>query len=390
MINVWDRKIIIFESEIDSLKTFARRMAEGFEQAGCQVLMADMKDVSLTRERVVAFSEYGRTAALFFNHVGMNLLTADGGSLWNELDVDCYDYIVDHPMYYHAAIIFPIRRLTFLCVDKYHQQFIQRFYQGKVRSFFLPLAGIKADVPEIPFRERSMDILFTGAYLIDDNVMVHTASLGEGLKKIWLECYEMLLSRRYLTLEQAIEECFRRKSFELSDEDLRDMVRLFQDMDGMLRSKMRADVIKTLADHDIKVHIYGEGWECLSCKQENLIIHKRIPFDETIPLMADARIVLNVMPWFKAGVHDRVYSAMLNRAVSLTDGSEYIDQTLLDEENALLFSLDNMDELPDKISWYLGQTDCMEQIAENGYQYAKDSQTWQYRALQLMKIIEES
>ena len=76
---------------------------------------------------------------------------------------------------------------------------------------------------------------------------------------------------------------------------------LFQDMDGMLRSRARAEVVRTLADQDVKIHIYGEGWQYLDCKQENLIIHDRIPFDETIPLMADARIVLNVMPWFKSG-----------------------------------------------------------------------------------------
>lgn len=387
MKKVQNKKIIIFEAEIDSLKTFARLMAEGFQQAGCQVMMADMRDQDATRERIIKFSEYGKTAALFFNHVGMNLFGTSGDILWNELDADCYDYIVDHPMYYHPAIIFPIRRLTFLCVDQYHQQFIQRFYHGKVRSFFLPLAGIKSDIPEIPFENRSMDILFTGAYLIDDNVTVHTASLGEGLKKIWMECYEMLLSKTYLTLEQAVESCFQRRSIELAEDDLRDMVRLFQDMDGMLRSKMRANVIKTLANHDVKVHIYGEGWECLPCKQENLVIHKRIPFDQTLPLMADAKVVLNVMPWFKSGVHDRVYSAMLNQAVSLTDGSRYIEQTLLDEENVLLFSVDELEQLPEKISWYMGQPKLLEQIAQRGYQYAKDTQTWQYRARQLLDMM---
>lgn len=205
------KKIIIFESETDSLRTFAHLMAEGFQERGCQVLMADMRQEIQAREEIYAFTEPGKTSVLFFNHAGLNLLTENKASIWNELNVDCYDFIVDHPMYYHAAIKFPVQRLTFLCVDEYHQKFIQRFYQGRVRSFFLPLAGIRSSEPEIPFEKRSMDILFTGAYLVDENVEYHIQGLGEGLRQIWLECFDLLCSRTSLTLEQGMEFCLKKK-----------------------------------------------------------------------------------------------------------------------------------------------------------------------------------
>lgn len=381
-------KIIIFESQTDSLRAFAQLMAEGFREAGYQVLMADMQNEGETRKKVYAFTGYGDTAALFFNHVGLSLLTEEGTSIWDERDVDCYNYIVDHPMYYHAAIIFPIRRLTFLCVDEYHQRFIERFYPGKVRSFFLPLAGIRSPGGMIPFEERSMDILFTGAYLIDNNIEFHIQGLEQGVRQIWLECYELLCTQTYLTLEQGVERCFKRRGINLPEEDLRDTVRLFQDMDGMLRSRARAEVIKTLANAGVRVHIYGEGWQFLDCRQENLILHDRIPFDETIPLIADARIILNVMPWFKSGVHDRVYSAMQNGGVCLTDGSEYLGRTLTDGREALFYSLDSLEELPDKVKYYLQEPKKLEEIARRGYAYAKDTQTWQRRAKHLAMIIE--
>lgn len=383
-------KIIIFESRTDSLRTFARLAAEGFREIGYRVLMADMNDEEETRKNIYEFAGQGDTAALFFNHAGMNLLTADRMIIWNELDIDCYDFIVDHPMYYHAAIIYPIARLTFLCVDEYHQKFIERFYPGRVRSFFLPLAGIRRQEGAIPFEERSMDILFTGAYLIDNNVEYHIQGLGEGLRQVWLECFELLCTQTHLTLEHGLERCLKKRGLELPEEDLRDTIRLFGDMDGMLRSRARAEVIRTLANADVKVHIYGEGWQFLDCKQENLIIHDRIPFDETIPLIADARIVLNVMPWFKSGVHDRVYSAMLNECVCLTDGSEYLDRTLADGREALFYSLDHLNELPDKVKRYLKEPEELKQIAQRGWNYAKDAQTWQNRARQMAKIMESS
>ncbi len=382
-------RIIIFESATDSLRTFARLMAEGFQEIGYQVLMTDMNREMQTRTDIYAFAESGNTAALFFNHAGLNLLTESRASIWNELEIDCYDFIVDHPMYYHAALIFPIQKLTFLCVDEYHQKFIERFYPGRVRSFFLPLAGIRCEEIQIPFKERSMDILFTGAYLIDNDLEYHVQGLGEGLRQIWLACYQLLCDQTFLTLEQAVEICLKQRGLSLPEEDLRDTIRLFQDMDGMLRSHARAEVIRTLANQDIKVHIYGEGWQFLDCKQENLILHDRIPFDETIPLIADSRIVLNVIPWFKSGVHDRVYSAMLNGCVSLTDSSEYLNRTLQDGEQALLYSLDYLEQLPEKVKKYLEAPEILQQIARRGYEYAKATQTWQYRAKQLAEIIEK-
>lgn len=383
-------KYIIFQSKTDSLNTFAHLIADGLQQMGGRsVLTADMQDEERARREVYAFAKPGNTVALFFNHTGLNLLTEDRDTIWNVLDIDCYDFIVDHPMYYHPALIFPVRRLTFLCVDQYHQEFIQRFYPN-VRSIFFPHAGIKADGPFIPFEQRSMNILFTGAYLIDHSVAFHTQGLSEGLAQIWRECFALLKTHTHFTLEQVIETCLRKKGIQLPEDDLRDTVRLFRDMDGMIRSYMRARIVKILADNDIKLHVYGEGWEHLDCKQENLTVHARVPFDETIPLMADAKIVLNIMPWFKSGVHDRVFSAMLNQSVCLTDSSEYMDQFLLDGKNALLFSLDNLEALPDKLRYYMQRPDLLKEIASQGYLYAKNTQTWQSRARLLTEIAENN
>lgn len=382
------KRIIVFKGSFDSLIFFAEQLAKSFEVLGYTVLITDMKDTNSTLEQVYEFAEPGNTVAIFFNHGGLNLLTKDGKILWNEIDADCYNWIVDHPMYYHEPIIFPIRKCTFLCVDQYHQKFIERFYGGKRKSYFLPLAGCSLIDDPIPFAQRSMEILFTGAYLVDDSIELHTAGLSEGLADIWRECFFGLCRQTTMTIEQAIEHCLKEKGIYLSDEDLRDTVRLFKDMDGMLRSRARANVIKTLADHDIKVYVYGEGWEYLDCRQENLVIHPRVSFEESVRLAADAKIVLNVMPWFKAGVHDRVYTAMCNRSVSLTDGSEYINKQLTDGQNVIFYTIDELEKLPEIVNQYLGRPDLLEQIAEKGYSFARNEESWLGRAKSLSKIFE--
>ena len=79
---------------------------------------------------------------------------------------------------------------------------------------------------------------------------------------------------------------------------------------------------------------------------------------------------------------------MLNEGVCLTDGSEYLDRTISDGKEAILYSLEHLEELPDKIRYYLQKPEELKEIAHRGYLYAKDTQTWQYRAGQLGDIIE--
>ncbi len=379
-------KIIIFlPGQYDALCVFAKQMAEGFARLGYQVLTVGDREEGMAL-KICAFAGYGDTIALFVNHAGMVLQTEDGRIIWNELDVDCYEYIVDHPMYYHQQITYPIKRLTIVCVDEYHQKFIGRFYPG-MRSAFLPQAGIRSAGKEIPFEKRSMDVLFVGGYTGWD-IEKYTQGLGEGLKGIWLECYELLCSRVDMTLEQGVEYCLRDKGLTLPEDDLRDTVRLFSRMDGLLRNHVRAKVIKTLADAGVKVHVYGgDAFRSIGCKQENLIMHGKIPFKEMAALISDARIFLNVLPWYKAGAHERIYSAMLNGAVSLTDSNEYLERTLSNGSNVLFYSLDNLEELPDKVNYYLCHTEETKEIAYQGYLYAKDAQTWQRRAGQMAEIM---
>ena len=50
-------------------------------------------------------------------------------------------------------------------------------------------------------------------------------------------------------------------------------------------------------------------------------------------MISQAKISLNVMPWFKMGAHDRVINTMLYGGVALTDTSLFYENTFADGEN---------------------------------------------------------
>ena len=56
-------------------------------------------------------------------------------------------------------------------------------------------------------------------------------------------------------------------------------------------------------------------------------------------MLSQSKISLNVMPWFKNGIHDRIFNSCLNGAVSLSDSSIYIDELFTDRQNIILYDL---------------------------------------------------
>ena len=145
-----------------------------------------------------------------------------------------------------------------------------------------------------------------------------------------------------------------------------------------------------LADAGIKVHVFGDGWDLLECRHpENLMIMNNLDSEGCLKKLCQTKISLNVMPWFKNGAHDRIFNSMLNGAVCLTDGSLYLDEILHDGKDSSLYSLTEMERLPEIAEGLLSDADRMQTIADGGYELARTGHTWAHRAMVLHNLVEE-
>lgn len=152
-------------------------------------------------------------------------------------------------------------------------------------------------------------------------------------------------------------------------------------IDTYIRFFYREKVVKTLVDNGIHVHCVGHGWEQLPCtRPEYLTYEKNTLSLDCLERIANARISLNVMPWFKDGAHDRVFNAMANGSICVTDHSIYLDEILSDGENVLFYDLMNLDLLPEKIKTLLDSPSRQEEIAAKGFELAIKNHTWHSRA----------
>ena len=335
--------VILMKGMIDSLDGFAEALRYGFEKAGCTVLLVDVgefnKEVTAL-QKIDKMIDSDNTFAVFFNHVGMFMENAMGDNYWDSKGIRYFDILVDPPVFYHDTISSNVKNVIFLCVDESHVEYIHRFYNGMRKAYYLPLAGIESDKSSCKYSKRSIDIAFTGNYHDYRNINPELQGLDEGLVTLWDAVYDTMLRNVSLSLVEAVEVSLQQYHIELNNEQMLELIRLYKRIDSIIRSRFREKVIRTIVDAGIIVHVYGDNWSDMKCLHpENLIIHSKVSYIESVELMGNVKISMNIMPWFKKGFHDRIPTAMLSGCVCVTDSSSYIEEKFKDGTDIILYDM---------------------------------------------------
>lgn len=368
------KKFVVFMgADIPILDYIAEQYRQALQALGHKVYIFDKHNFEASLESLLSYLKQGLDGAFVFNNACFQMRLQSGESLWDLWHVPCYNVLVDHPMYYYDTLDHAPACGIVICADKYHTDYVKRFYPTVTKSVFLPTAGecLKPYEALKPFTERSIDVLFIGSYKYHDDVSYDAFS-----KRLELE----LTSHPYKTFENAVTDCLEDQQSNLSGEDIKLLIQQYRFIDVNTTALFRRKIIETLVNAGVCVTVYGNGWEALEISNHPNFIYKGlISPQEGIKLMEESKIVLNHMAWFKYGASERIFEAMLQGAVSLTDESEYLKAHFTDSENIKFFSLSHLDELPHIVHALLSDPHWSESITENGYRLAARSHTWMNR-----------
>jgi glycosyltransferase involved in cell wall biosynthesis len=329
-------------------------------------------------EQMFLFREKGLDAVLTFNNRGFRMQSEDGECLWDTWNVPCYNILVDHPMHYYETLQDSPARGVLVCSDRNHVKYVERFYPNVQQSFFLPTGGeelvSQSGVPEA-VKERTIDVLFIGSY------KYHSEYDYDALDE---QVMDYLITHPTETFEQAVELCLKQTQPDIADDVLKETIEKHRFTDVNLSAMYRVEILRVLVENGITVTVYGNGWENTELYgNPHFLCHPPVSFEEGLALMGQSKIVLNQLAWFKDGASERIFNAMLQGAVSVTDDSIYLRQVLQDGENVVFYSLSEIERLPGIVGDLLRNPDRRQQIADTGYQAARDGHTWEHRARQL-------
>lgn len=394
MANIENGKDIIViykgDSRYDTMCVFSDELERSFERLGYQIVTIDLDDEADTNKKINMLSGTVVKASIGFNGVGAGVQLNDGTYLQDVMHGPYYGFFVDHPVYHYNRLKTPIRDMNAFVVDESHADYIRLHYPNIQTVQMIPHGGIcRAEIQR--YEKRKKDIVFFGSYVRPEKILEQIDGLGEqGLTDIIYNVIERMLTDFQITIDMAFDAILQENNLNISREDYHSFMSYIQLADSYVRQYFRYLIIKTIAEAGIKIELYGDGWSELECNaKENLIIHEPVSFREAGEIMNDSKIVLNVMPWFKKGSHERVFMAMLSGAICMTDESTYINQEFTDNIDIVTYSLKRLYELPVKIRCLLKEAGPAGDIAEAGRRKAVKYHTWDNRVEKMLGYIEQ-
>lgn len=390
------RRIILFKGDIETTGYFSMQMEKTFLKEGFKTFFFDYEHVTGSVERLLRFIRRGETAVVTFNYHGIcgeNEVVYDKDKkeyLWDALNIPCINIVVDHPFYYHHFFKILPKNYIHISIDRNHERYMKEYFPMVKRGPFLPLAGtsLYEDGNYPPIKDRVMDIVFVGNYEPPENFDVYIQRIDEEYTAFYMGVINELKEHPDRLLEDVMKAHIIWEIPEVTYEELKETMGNIIFLDMYIRFFFRGEAVRILAEAGLKVHVFGSGWEQLSCsRKENIIIGGSLKSKECLEKIAQGKISLNVMPWFKDGAHDRIFNTMLNGAVCLTDSSVYLDSVLKDGRNAAVYSLSSIEKLPQIAKGLLSDPENMQKIADAGYKMSKKEHTWEDRTYEIIKVL---
>ncbi|MBO5483683.1 MAG: glycosyltransferase family 1 protein [Lachnospiraceae bacterium] len=378
------------KSQYDSTRIFFNEIKREWERLGLEIDLLDSYDETAYIQIRKKLQSRSYDAVVTIN----GMLLEKESDLRKMILKDGIIYatmLMDHPLIHHERLRTSYPYCLVLSPDKKHVDYLRRYYPNIWKTGFLAHGGCQAQKRVVPYGERTFDLSFMGSYNRPEEIWQEIEGYPEQMKILMENCVYYLLHHTEKTLEEAMEKVFYQFGIEIPWEEFAPIASEFRAVDRYVRCYYRDKVLRILLENEIEVHVFGDGWERMELSgSSRLQIHGRVGYQESLEIVADSKISLNVMPWFKEGSHDRVFSAMLNGAVCLTDSSEYLKEECKEGTNLLCYSLDNLEQLPFLVRSVLDDVERGRSIAEAGKKLAEQKHTWAVRGREFLEYLLEA
>ena len=320
-----------------------------------------------------------------------------GRYCFDRLGKAVWHYILDHPFYHHDSLKVPLKNMNVICLDEMHKKFIDETYPHINSCIVLPLAAKQAESGLKPYDMRDNDLIFTASYT-DPDMVYFKAKKQDSENVVFFNTFtQRLFDNPELTQEEAIRQMYPGISGVQTAEKLQENFMA----DVYIQAAIRQEIVVQLIRNHVPVKLYGHNWDTFLTKAEvlmkdNLTFIKEfvkvcgeVTYGELPAIYNNARLSINQLPWFKAGIHDRTPLALMNGCVSITDGSTYMRREIPMDSGVEYYSLDELENVGEKIKSLVADVGSMKEKVARGVQYAEDMWSWKHWAVEFVEAAKE-
>lgn len=381
-------KILIFTSReicYNSHFFFAQQMGGAFEKLGYEVEYCEFTRESDFDRVLKPYLGNAYRLILDFNSLMPQLAEEDGTPVLDMIEGPFYDYILDHPLFHYNCLSAKAKNFHAILLDEAQEAYVKRYYPGVKTTITMPLGATEA-ISKIKRNTVPDCILFMGSYDSEEKLYRMIEQSPEPVKTLAKIVLEYRLAEPETSMEEIFERVLKEQELETNDAQFALFMNYMYPVDAYVRNYFRRKSIECLVKNRIPVKIVGEGWEKYKSGNENLIKRETpVEFGLSFEKIAKEHILLNNSPIFNHGAHDRIYAGMANHCAVLTDENPYLQKTLNDRENVLLYSLTDEKSLKDRAEELLTNHEFCKNIQENAYEEYLRSHTWEKRVERLLE-----
>lgn len=416
--NCMKRKILLINVNdrcYASYRFFAQKLAQAMEKQECEVGWCTVQpgkqqDTQAWGDALKTAQEFRPDAVVDFNSF-LPKLSAGGRSLPELFDAPFYNYILDHPLYHHKALSADGFDYRCICVDEGHGTYIKKYYPGIRSVFTCPLPGSIGSSCSVPYEDRKNQILFCGTYEEPDRYWRLIRELPSLMAAPCMNMAEQMLADPEVTLESFFEAerpeeitsggCGNgAKTVRGGPIPVPERMQAYFLVDAFVRNMRRKQILTAIVKEGIPLELYGNGWEqfcreavvraekekVFPAAKKKIQIFPAVSYENYVNLIGNYRFVLNIMPGFVRGTHDRITCGMRNGSLVITDTNVYVkahygrrqaENGQEQEQTVADFSLQELQKLPELCRRYLDQPDQARIIAERGRSYGNRCHTWE-------------
>jgi hypothetical protein len=306
------------------------------------------------------------------------------------------NWIVDHPLYYYPLENAPPTHLPIVhdptCADFIGRYCVDRPPYGAI---CLPHAGYPSPSLEqdryLPPSKREIDVLFSGSLETPESILktingFANKTLSESLNT----AIQFAMKRKIYPLDNFIMNTLTEDN---KKPDINALRLFFKYLDKYHRSYYRWETLKALVKSGMELNVYTDqpaAFSSLAGRKSRVRIHPQVSFQKFTQLASRTKIILN--PSYTNGdglLSERIPTAMVNGAVSISSRGRYAATQFKENEEILFYDTPQIPELPYMIQKLLQDPERLDAIALAGQKKAKAAHLPIHRAQTILPLVRE-
>ena len=354
-----------------------------FCDLGCLVTTLDLTSFPVS-DHLDLFSQYDMIFS--FDLTGIEL--------YNKMSVKPFfwSFLIDPPFYLNERLKRVSGNVMVSCIDQSHVSYIDKYYKNVRWTCFMPHGGLTGEYPSlIPYNEREYNTVIVGSYQPLDHIETVINPLKKDYDPLLSEIIVDALNDLSSDLTTIVHNKIYQTINDFDERIFREFMYLIRAVDALRRNYKRTSLIKGLIQNNLSVDIWGAGWEHLDIisQNKNLIrLHGTINYNEVKYVLRNSKILLNDLPFYYNGSHERVFMGMQCGTIVATEKSNFFEECFKKDAEIIFYNSYDIKSLVSTVGILQEDEKSAKHIIDNAYNISIDH-TWASRAYSIMEIFEK-